>query len=88
MPRKTKTEELTTITDINVDDSASIADGENTDMEKVEETITAASPVPSPEETASAVSTVSNKSAPASILTLNSDTEIETPESREEIVWH
>lgn len=88
MPKKVKTEELTTITDINADDSASIVDDENADMEKVEEIITAASPVTSPEETDSAITTTPLKPVPASILTLNADTEIETPESREEIVWH
>lgn len=33
-------------------------------------------------------STVTRKAAPSSILTIDSDAEVETPESREDLVWH
>ena len=83
MPRKVKTDELSTNTVI--EESVSIANA--ADMEKTEENAVTASQV-IPEVSASAISTAPIKSASASILTLNADTEIETPESREETIWH
>ena len=83
MPRKVKTDELSTNTVM--EESVSIANA--ADMEKTEENAVTASQV-IPEVSASAISTAPIKSAPASILTLNADTEIETHESREETIWH
>lgn len=83
MAKKAKTDELTTITDI--EEPVSITNTEN--KEKAEENAITVSQVP-PEVSAAEVPAALIKTAPASILTLHADTEIETPESREEIVWH
>lgn len=84
MPRKTNTEEPITTTD--TEESFSTAAAEDTG--KNEENTTVMNRIPSPKEPVSAPPTVSTKTTPPSILTLNADTEIETPESREETVWH
>lgn len=83
MPRKAKTDELTIITDVG--ETFSTANPAAT--EKPAESAVTASQVPS-EASAPVIPSVPIKSAPTSILTLNADTEIETPESREETVWH
>lgn len=84
MPKKTNTEEPINTTA--TEESISTAAAEDT--VKNEENTTVMSRIPSPKELVSALPTVSAKTTLPSILTLNADTEIETPESREETVWH
>ena len=78
MAKKTKTEELVAENATAIEMSESTENIEPTDVEQaITHTIMVSSPP-----------VVAKKFVPASILTLSADSEIETQENREDIVWH
>lgn len=83
MPRKTTTEEITTTDTVASEIMETASDTAQTTLE-----LSPPAALSAPSEAPAEKTSTTRKAAPTSILTLNAASEVETQESKEDLIWH
>lgn len=83
MPRKTTTEEITTTDTVASEIMETASDAAQTTPE-----LSPPAALSAPSEAPAEKTSTTRKAAPTSILTLNAASEVETQESKEDLIWH